>query len=394
MNTTVQPFKVHVAGEADSIRDMSQTNRLFTGQRNWPDRDQVQARDTSAPSTALRSEESHLSFEQNSPETERKEKSNNTDSSSFEAVNVNLQFCAIKKHCRQTAAEPQELQVTVEDCPAISSCATISDTARELCKAVSVSLGLTNESSDAGSDMDTTFLPCAAGEIICREDVFSAGAVALSCSGGQGAAAGYKCSNFEAQQQRSAEHLDNFRSSAAAAQHFRKTRTSAEQQNFTACCESAAEITDDIISVRAAHCPYDPIIRDCLPPIPLPPPPRTAHTTAETQRRRRIEDGDEEGKQVAFFLSDHFNVQVKCEDGSHPWTRSDYTFNDKHNTQFWGSRQCVGAHGTRTNSTFTYSPYERNDVPSRHWYPRSNHPNNTGFVKTEVGEWLDVNDTR
>ncbi|XP_059207896.1 androgen receptor isoform X2 [Centropristis striata] len=300
------------------------------------------------------------------------------------------QACDMENQWCQTAAAPQEellnADCRVGDSRSFSACATISETARELCKAVSVSLGLATESPDTG-DMDAAALqpPCATDPMQ-GEYFFGAQGAALDRDEGP------------------LQLVEMFKSSESAArlQHLTSTRTSADEQNFPLCeaDDITSEEIDHLDTARAAPCPYA-----------LSAPGNLAHfCQTATERPCRIykppEDharhfGEVMESKFGAYQPEQYSVKVKCEDAepSGALWGSNYTFNDKYNTQCWGSRQCMNAHSSGADTAFICNPYERSAVRPEQWYPagmlRTPYPN-SNYVKTEVGEWLDVayNDTR
>lgn len=359
---------------------------------------------------SLKTEESRVYFIKNSTGSGvgRVKDSVHADANIYGSEHIIPQACAMEKH---RCAVPQELVNTgcrVGDSPSFSACATISETARELCKAVSVSLGLTMESAD-NSDLDVALPPCAASDHHTRGETLFAGvgAAPLSCAGAEAAAAAgteYRSPDRPDRPLHGPKQLvEVFKSSDTAAplHHFTSTRRSADEQNFTLC------EADDITSARAASsCPY------AAPPsssVPV----NLAHIgqTATERPCRVYKPSDEEEARAsapesmenkfAAFQPQHDRVKVKSEEfetAAAMWP-SDYTFNDKYNSQFWGSRHCMNAHSAGANTAFICNPYERSVMHSEQWYPgralRPPYPN-SNYMKTEVGEWLDVsyNDTR
>ncbi|KAG7515981.1 androgen receptor-like isoform X2 [Solea senegalensis] len=369
---------------------MSQTHRDLSGGRIWPQGEKLRTGD--AASMSQKSEESRVYCSQNSSGSGAGKDPNNADANVYGSGLMNAhEACAMEKYRRHTAAAPQELfgaGCRVGDSPSFSACATISETARELCRAVSVSLGLTIESSDISSDMDAALPPCAAGEHPGGEDVFRAGTVPLSCPGPPAAAAGgYRCTDREERPVKQLLEVFKSTDTAASMYHFKSTRTSVDEQNFPLC-----EV-DDITPARAASCTYGPSAAGSL-----------SHFEHPAAERRCGEAREATENKFTVYQPEPFSVQVKSEDNGAAaaaavlWS-GDYTFNDKHNSQFWGSRHCMNARGTGASTAFICNPYERSGARSERWCPagmlRPTFPN-TSYMKTEMDEWLDVsyNDTR
>ncbi|XP_042354617.1 androgen receptor [Plectropomus leopardus] len=372
---------------------MSQTNRQLSWSKIWPGGETVKTGNAvSAPSMALQTEESRLFFNRNSAVNSNLTGPDNADANIY--GHMNTPACDMEKHCCQTAAAPQEellnADCRVGDSRSFSACATISETARELCKAVSVSLGLAVESSDTSD-------PCAANDHMRAEYLF--GAVPLSCTGVSAAANEYKYRDDRKQL------VEMFKSSdpAARLQHLTSTRTAVDEPNFPLCetNDITSQEIDHLDTARAASCPY------AL----SSPPGNLAHFGhAATERPCRVYKPPEEARdfgeamesKFGGYQPEQYGVKIKsedCEADGALWGSND-TFNDKYNTHCWGSRQCTStAHGTSANTAFICDPYERSAMRPEQWYPggmlRPPYPN-SNCVKTEVGEWLDVtyNDTR
>ncbi|XP_040005543.1 androgen receptor-like isoform X2 [Xiphias gladius] len=379
----------------------SQTNRRVPCTKTWSGGEKMRSGDAvSAPGMSLKTEESRVYFSKTSTGSDavRLRESGDADANIYGPGHSSPQTCAMEKHCCQTAAVPRELlnaERRVGSSPSLSACATISDTARELCKAVSVSLGLAMESGDT-SDMDAALPPCAANDHVRGGSLFGAGAVAPSCPGAQALGAEYSASDRDGRPLHGQKQLvEVFKSSETATplHHFTSTRTSVGEQNFTLC------EPDDLTSVRAASCPYAPSGPGGLA--------HFGHTA--TERPCRVYKPPDEARDTAEAMENkfgghqpqHYSVKVKSEDSESAgalWA-SNYTFNEKYNSQFWASRHCVNAHDTGANAAFICNPCERSVMRPEQWYPggmlRPTHPNSS-YMKTEVGEWLNVtyNDTR
>ncbi|XP_070773251.1 androgen receptor isoform X2 [Enoplosus armatus] len=367
---------------------MSQTNRQLSCGKIWEGGQKIKPGDVvSAPSMALKTEESRVHFTKNSIGNGScsLEESGNADANMYGSGHINPPACDMETHCCQTAAAPQEellnADCRVGDSRSFSACATISETARELCKAVSVSLGLATESSDA-SDMDPALPSCAANDHMREEYLFGVGAVPLNCPGKQ--------------------LVEMFKSSESAArmQHLTSTRTCVDEQNFPLCKadDITSEEIDHLDAARAASCPYAQSAPGNL----------ARFGQAATERPCRVYKPPEEARDFGEAMENKFGgylpqhgVKIKCEDGETAgalWG-SNYTFNNKYSSPCWGSRECMSAHSTGATAAFICNPYERSVTRPEQWYPggmlRPPYPN-SNYIKTEVGEWLDVayNDTR
>ncbi|KAM7374122.1 hypothetical protein PAMP_006799 [Pampus punctatissimus] len=350
---------------------------------------------------ALKTEESRFYFPKNSTGNRLKEP-DNAEANIYGSGDFNLQACGNEKHCCQAVAAAQEellkADCRVGDIRSVSACATISETARELCKAVSVSLGLAMESNDTG-DMDSTLPPCVADAQMSGEYLF-VGAVPLSCPGAHDVK--YRRSDRDDRPLHGQKQLvEMFKSSETAAplQHLTSTRTSVDEQNFTLC--EADDITSKEIDHLDTVCPYAPSVPDNLEDF--------GHTALERPYRvyKPPEEARDFGEAVEHsfggYQPEQYSVKVKsedmnCESAGALWG-GNYTFNEKYNSHLWGSSQCMTAHSRGANTAFIRSTHERSAMRPEQWYPggmlRPPYPNSS-FIKTEVGEWLDVayNETR
>lgn len=313
----------------------------------------------------------------------------------------------MEKQCCQTAGAPQEelfnTGCRVGDSRSFSACATISETARELCKAVSVSLGLTMESVDT-SDMDVSLRPCSQGDHTRGE--FLLGVEAPSSDGAPVVVAGaYKCPSERDERPVAGQEqlVEMFRSSAGRLQDFSHTRTSVGEQSF-ALCEAedvtTAEERDHLDpATHAECCTYGQSAagapaaeRSC----------RLYKSPADEAR----DFGEAMESKFARYLPEPYGVRIKSEEPgcSRALWGNSYAFQDKcNNSQLWASRQCSEPRSAAANSAFcTNNPYERSVMRPEHWYGggmlRPPYPNSnySTYLKAEVGEWLDVayNDNR
>lgn len=325
------------------------------------------------------------------------EEADNADANMYGSGHVNPLVACDMEQFRQTAAAPREERSDTDSRVGDSSssaCATISETARELCKAVSVSLGLAIESADTG-DMDAALHDQMRGEYLF-------GSLPLNCPGAQEAVAEYARHNQHSLHGQK-QLVEMFKSSETDShlQHIACTRTSMEEPHF-ALCEAdgiTSEEIDHLDTTSAASCPYATTAPNNL-----------AHFghAAEERPCRGYKPPDEERdfgeameNKFGGYQPDQYSIKVKCEDGEAGralWD-SNHTFNEKYNSQCWGSKPCMNAYSTGANTAFICHPHERSAVRPEQWHPggmmRPPYPN-SNYMKPEVGEWLDVayNDTR
>ncbi|XP_020789247.1 androgen receptor-like [Boleophthalmus pectinirostris] len=335
---------------------MSQTNRQLSCSALWPRGEKIKADcGVRAPSMALKTEESRLYLSSKSRGSRFREREN-TDTDGYGARHVSVRTCDMEKqwYPSQAAAAPQD-DLLKPEC-SFSACATISETARELCNAVSVSLGLTMESSGDTSDAEPSLLPCTASEQRSSDYLFN----------GQHAVADYRCQGKPV----------SYKTSENTAQmhHLDSSRIPSSESNFSVC-ESGNDLTskDTLESTLAIPCPYAPIMPDNF-----------GHRAIERSCRGYKFPGDASSR-GGYQAEDY--VRVKSED---MWVGS-YSYSDK---TLWTPRQRTVStpHSAAANPAFLCSPEQ--------WYSaggvfRTTYPSSS-YMKPEVGEWLDVayNETR
>ncbi|NP_001266544.1 androgen receptor [Oreochromis niloticus] len=386
---------------------MSQTTRELFCAKIWPeDRKSYTGDVVSAASMAQKTEESRVYF--------TKTPAGSSAASLAESENANLYghiiplACDMEKRCCQTAAAPQEelsAECRVGDSRSFSACATISETARELCKAVSVSLGLAMESGDT-SETHVSLPQCAANDQMSAEYLFGVEAVPANCPGAPASLSEYRCPERDERPPHDhKQQVKMLKSSepAAAFHHLSSTATSVNAQNFTLC--EADDITpkeiDHLDIACAASCPYAPAA----------PEPLAQFGPAAAQRPCRAYNPVEEAGDVGDAgrigpwgfrqngTASKSNLREVHLQGRYGSPGLITAFGDKYNSQFWGSRQCMNLQSSGANSAFICNPYDGTVMRREQWYPggmlRTPYPN-SNYMKGEVGEWLDVtyNDTR
>uniref|UniRef100_A0A673A402 Androgen receptor n=2 Tax=Sphaeramia orbicularis TaxID=375764 RepID=A0A673A402_9TELE len=355
-----------------------------------------------APSMALKTEESRILFSIKSRgnDTGRSKESDNANLFSYGQIHP--QVCGMEEQCCQTAVAPPEDALPAErrvgDSRSFSACATISETARELCNAVSVSLGLTMEAGDT-SDAEPALSSCSGNEHLRGEYAFGAVPLSRPGAGAQTSVCDYRCPD---RSMRGHRHLgDMFKSSESVASFadLRHTGATGDEPNFTACAseDRGAPEVDHLDSAPAVSCPYGPAVPDNLA--------RFGQTVPEMPCRvyRPTDEVETTENKYGAYQPEQYSIKVKFEDTSGDsagalWG-TNYNYNDKGNSQVWASRQCMNSQITAANTAFICNPYERSVVRPEQWYSggmlRPPYPSNN-YMKTEVGEWLEVpyNDTR
>lgn len=294
--------------------------------------------------------------------------------------------CDMEKRCCQTAAAPQEeltADSLVGDSRTFPACAVISETARELCEAVSVSLGL---AMDTG-DMDTALPACSANDRTRGECLLGVSAMPVKFPGAQSIdAAEYQDERLQPGQK---QPVELFKSSDGAAllQQRAPTLTSAEDRKFTLCKadDFASEEFHHLDSVRAASCSYAHSAQNNLElfgqvterPCRVYKPPDEARDVTEAAERK-----------FGGYEPEHYGVKIKSEVPGNAGVLlgSNYTFSDKYNSEFWDGRQCMSTHGNGANSALC-NPYERSVVRHEQWYyggmAKNPYPNSS-YMKSEV----------
>lgn len=383
---------------------MSQTDRQLSCNRIWLGGEKIKTDDGArSASMAQKTEKSGFPFAKNSTGNGAGwlKQSDNADQNMFESGPMNALSSDMEKPCCQTAAAPQEGLLNVDcrvgDTRSFAACATISETARELCRAVSVSLGLTMESPDT-SEMDIAHPSCTANDHSRGEYLLGVGAVPLSCPRTQTAAAAAVSERDELPPHGHKQLVDMFKSSETGSrlQHLTSTRTCLDNQNFTLSNAGiiTSEETDHLDTARAVSCSYAQSAPDNLVQLSTDRPCRVYNPPDEAR-----DFGEAMESKFGGYQPEQFNIRIKSEDSEHAgaFWGSNYTFNEKYSCQGWGPRECMSTEGTSTSAPFICNPYERSAARPEQWYPGGMlRPPYAGYMKSEVGEWLNVDysDTR
>ncbi|CAL9685764.1 unnamed protein product [Knipowitschia caucasica] len=319
---------------------MSQTNRQLSCSTLWS-RGETMKTDfgVCAPSMALKAEESRVYRG-----SRFKDRDSSQTADGYEPGHVSVRTCDMDKQWSpsQTAAAAP-VDAFKPEC-SFSACATISETARELCNAVSVSLGLSLESSGDSSEAEPALLPCASDQ--------RSADYALTQS-----VADYRCQ----------KPMLYKTSENTAHMHPLESRRSSSENNFSAPDLSSTGRLESAL----VPCAYAPVMADPF-----------GHRGDRSCRGYRLQvDACSRG------YTEDCGLKVKSED---MWVGS-YSSSDKN---MWATRQRSGSssHTAAAKPPLICSPYESQ------WYPAGallrSYP--SPIVKPEVGEWLDVayNDSR
>ncbi|CAL8267174.1 unnamed protein product [Merluccius merluccius] len=276
------------------------------------------------------------------------------------------------------------------------ACASISDTARELCKAVSASLGLTADPGHDIADPDPGPVPCSAANDHqhqqnqhqnqhMRGDYLLG--VTLSGPGAQ-TAPHARCANTGGDHQL-VEMFKSPEEDGSGSQHHHHLLLAVPAKETDPDRVVDADADSYLYGANFAHFPPRRAER---------PPPRAYEPAAAAVEEKYVD-----------YLQEQYSVRIKSEPAVTMWGTGYHYNGTGGGGPYAGSRQCVSAHGLGAHGGGApdCDPYERG-VPRRDragpdpWYPggggvlaRPPYPT-AGYVKDEAGGWLDspYNDTR
>ncbi|XP_029925114.1 androgen receptor [Myripristis murdjan] len=389
-------------------RQLSNFIKICPGGENMREGDMVQVSVSRAPQT----EESRVRFTKNSAGNRAGgvSHSDNAGANIYGSGHTNPQVCNTEKRCSHPAALHQGGESNADDrvgnSRSNSACATISETAREVRKAVSVSLGLAMEPNEM-SDLDPSLplSPSVTNDQMPGDNFFGAGAAPLNCPEAQAALCEYKCPDPNDRPLHSGKQLvEMFESSEDAdLQQLASIRAPADEQDLR--LSQADGITskeiDYLDSARLDSCPYGPLVADSMP--------HFGHTVTEKASHAYKHPGHArdvaEAMEVKYveYLQEQCSFKIKSEAiNSSPFGTvwgTNYTYSDNRSSHFGGSRHSANALSAGANTTFICNPYERSamrpELPSaEQWHPagmvgRPPYPNSS-YVKNEAGDWMDV----
>ncbi|XP_054611230.1 androgen receptor-like [Dunckerocampus dactyliophorus] len=318
---------------------MSQSSRQSSCNTFWPPRDKLTTGDDVRP---------------NSMPTETEENdflTKNTRGGQSDVYDIYAP-CDTEKGCRHPA--PRKESHRVGDTRFVPASATISETARELCKAVSVSLGLHLDSTG-----DTERVPNdqMSAECLVTPDAFK-----------------YRCSF--AQEERKQTALPSCRTSS----------------DFSDASDLTSKEVDHMGTPSTPQCTYTPST-----PLHMEHLHRVVERPCRTYKHRDVPP--DFGEDTSGYQLEPYGVSIKSEEangeaGEGQWVKT-YNPHERYNSPIWGPRQCVSTPQTSGTSTaFICDPYERSSGRLEQWcteggmlmplYPNPSH------IKKEVGEWLNV----
>ncbi|XP_056141368.1 androgen receptor-like isoform X2 [Lampris incognitus] len=388
---------------------MSQTNRqVLSRTETWPGGEVEEGGRVPNFSVATESGASHAHLAKNSTRKTALNESGNAGATFYRSGQCNMD-----QHCCQAAASRpgDELDADIRvanGCPGFA-CATISETARELCKAVSVSLGLAMDSNDT-SDLHTHLAPSIASDQMRGDYLF--GNAQLNCARAHATISEYKRPDGDDRRiDSSSSSMLKLKSpeDAAALRHLRYNLASVNESVDFRLGETDGTTSKEIVPLDAArpvsYPPFGALAAEDF-----------AHL-GQTERAPRAYKppnlasnmcGAMEDK-YADYLQEQYSIKVKSEvvtsDTAGTLWGTNYTYSDNSYIQFGGSRRCVNTHGAGANANFICNPYEsgvsrRESATHEQWYrggmlAGSPYPN-TSYMKNEAGDWLDVsyNDAR
>lgn len=397
-------------------REMRQTNRQLSRTEIWPRTafsSDIEAREgyRVSFSRTLEPEASHhIHLTKNATRNRTGlNESDHANANSYGSSHTEPQVCNMDKQPCQPAAPEHGRELNadarLESC-STSDCATIS---RELCKAVSVSLGLAMDSSDI-SELDP-YHACTADDQIRGNSLF--GVSPPICPGTETSVSEYiKCHDrYDRPLQKDEQLVEIFRSSedATTLHYLSSTLASVDEQEFrnSATDDTTSKVIDHLDIARAASCPY----------VALMVPENFAHLTQTVSERppcltfckppgQASDIGEAMEGKYADYLQEQYSVKIKSEainnESAGTFWDTNYSYNENGNSQFGSSRQYINTRSAVPNTTFMCSPYERSVIRERpsteQWYASTGMPPypNHNQVKKEVGDWLDVsyNDAR
>jgi len=396
-------FKVDISREHTRPWEMSQINRHLVCTKIWP-AEKVRESDVRCrPSRTIETEARRVHVVRTNNPTER----------GVEAVRAHDDARGAHRGVGHSSAQlrnrAMESRVTCAH-PARGSIS--SDTAQELCNAVSVSMGLTVDSHDT-SDPDPNLvqcLPVANEQHVRGEYLFG---VTLNGPGAQ-TPPHTRCANTDdlhsddqlvemfktPEDESSVHHMLGVRSPLDGPHGDFDGITSKDMDHIdTAGQPGSYPYGAPHVAANFTHFPH------------LGPPAteRQAHAYEPPGQGSQVGDSAEE--KYVDYLQEQYSVKIKSEAINSESTvtlwGTHYNYSGSNGGPYPGSRQCVNAHnlGTCSNSTLVCDPYERGVVRRERpgpeqWYPagmleRPPYPT-PGYIKNEAGGWLDTsyNDTR
>ncbi|XP_051979066.1 androgen receptor-like [Xyrauchen texanus] len=354
--------------------------------------------------------------------------SGSSDSADATEISAGLQWGAETGRKCSGAAEVRTRELNLNRDASVASCracsSTISETARQLCKAVSVSLGLAMESSELGEVGPHNAPPTPLTTESSCEDTYLFGMPLLDCSVSEREAGG-KDREYAllagrdrfAEMQGRDKLLGMFKS--ANLEHlpgevstWQCSSSSHPHLNAFASLTSegtAATTAPDMDATRTASCQFEQLLSANMNQFVHPEPLLSEHDNGPSHSfvKRTAMSGEFSGPAEERY-SDYqnmYNVKIKAEmmpcELNETWTYP-HRYNEDSNRHYGPPKQ-RNPYTTGHETPFICNPYEygrggtlvpRERPQPEQWYPggmltRPPYPN-VPCVKNEVGEWLDV----
>lgn len=289
-----------------------------------------------------------------------------------------------------------------------------SDTAQELCNAVSVSMGLTVDSHDT-SDPDPNLvqcLPVANEQRVRGEYLFG---VTLNGPGAQTPPHTRRANTDELHSDDQLVEMFKTPEDESSVHHMLGVRSPLDGPHGDFDGITSKDMDHIDTAGQPGSYPYGaPHVAANFTHFPHLGPPATdrqAHAYEPPGQGSQVGDSAEE--KYVDYLQEQYSVKIKSEAINSEstvtlWgTHYNYSGSNGGGGPYPGSRQCMNAHGLGTcgNSALACDPYERGVVRRERpgpeqWYPagmleRPPYPT-PGYIKNEAGGWLDTsyNDTR
>lgn len=404
--------------------EMRQTNRQSPRKEIWPGTARnsdtvVREGDSIGFYRTLEAQASRIHFVKSATATKNVlNVSDNADESGYGSCRtVPPVFFSEKQRCQLTVPHHgKELSPNSDACVANScsntACTTISETARELCKAVSVSLGLTmdsNEMTDMGHNQSLSI----SNDQTHGNYLFEAPLINCSGSGKNVSVADYKCPvDRDGRSLQSDKPVQIYKSStvidedAVTLQHHGTAHQPTDEQEFGLSVNGDdltsknIETSHNSSEARSVICPYDQLLPTNLAHFSQTDPNSSSSHAFYKPPAQLSDTGKTMEDKFADYLHQQHSLKVKSEAVSNePWGLH-YRYNE--NVQYGPSRQNMNTYVAAQDTTFICNPYEYDRGGLMHherptlepWYPggmlgRMPYPT-SNCVKNEVGDWLDV----
>ncbi|KAL0994220.1 hypothetical protein UPYG_G00119430 [Umbra pygmaea] len=407
--------------------EMRQINRQSPRKELWPGTVcDTQVRDNVGFTRTLEVEASRIHLPQSSKGKKGEFFSVNE---SEDANAIGYGYCSSGPHKEEPAVthRGKELSPKTDACVPTnncsdSACTTISETARELCKAVSVSLGLTmdtNEVSELGSNA-----PSSVNEQSQRNYLFDV--PLLNCSG---ACEDVSITEYTCTSERNARSIESDKQpiemyktspandlTAVDTIHHRssghQSKDGPEYRLNEKSELSTSKESDDCLNTRdqSESCHIDHLLPAQLAQFSQIDTERNSSSVFYKPSTHVDETEESMEDKYADYLQQQYSVKIKSEAVSNDTAGTSwgiqYRYNDNGNIQYGPSRQSMYPYSAEQDTAFICNPYEyergggpvcRERANREQWYPggmlgRMPYPNSPS-IRNDVGDWLDVSYT-